>query len=83
MTKQSAAMAAQQDSNVINIIDGKIAAGTAITAFSAIQEATDWIDTANEVTGLALTIIGVVVGLATLCYTVERALKVRAERKDK
>jgi len=56
------------------MLDGKAALGTIMTATSG------WIDWAEPVVTMTVTII---VGGATLWYTVERALKLRKERKDK
>lgn len=57
-----------------HMIDGKAAFGAIMTATSG------WIDWAEPVVTMTVTII---VGGATLWYTVERALKLRKERKDK
>lgn len=62
---------------VIHMLDGKAAAGTLAT-ISAATSGT-WLDVAEPLVTITMTVI---VGSATLWYTIERALKLRKERKD-
>lgn len=55
-------------------MDGKILTGTLATFASA---SSTWLDTVTPIVTITVTVI---VGAATLWYTVERALKVRQER---
>lgn len=59
-------------------MDSKIVVGTFATAASL---GGTWLEHANAWGELVLTAIGICVGLATLWYTVERARKLRRERK--
>lgn len=59
------------------MLDGKAAAGTVATVASA--SSGTWLDTAEPAVTITMTIV---VGTATLWYTIERALKLRKERKD-
>jgi len=59
------------------MLDGKAAAGTLAT-ISAATSGT-WLDVAEPLVTITMTVI---VGSATLWYTIERALKLRKERKD-
>lgn len=58
------------------MFDAKAVAGTLATMSAA---STSWIDLAEPVVTMTVTII---VGGATLWYTIERALKLRKERKQ-
>ena len=60
--------------------DKIVLSGTAVTA--ATTGAT-WVEQANSYGQLAVTVICSVVGVATLWYTLERARKLRRERKEK
>jgi len=59
------------------MLDAKAVAGTLATMSAA---STSWLDMAEPIVTMTVTII---VGGATLWYTVERALKLRKERKNK
>ena len=60
------------------MLDGKVIFGAAIVMGATAQS---WIQTANDYATLTLTVIGVLVGIATLWYTILRARKVRLELK--
>ena len=59
------------------VLDGRAITGTLLTAGAAVST---WVEMANAYGQLVLTIVGIVVGVATLWYTIERALKLRKER---
>ncbi len=61
------------------MLDVKAVAGAVIVMGAAVQS---WIQTANDYATLAVTVIGGLVGIATIWYTVERARRLRRERKD-
>lgn len=60
------------------VVDTKVGAGTALTMMAATSDS--WLTTAEPLVTMVMTII---VGGATLWYTVERAIKLRKERKEK
>lgn len=64
----------------IAVLDGKAFLGAGVTASASVVS---WIDTANLYGQFVLTVIGIVVGLATLWYTVERAKRLRRARLDR
>ena len=59
---------------ILPMIDAKSILGTAMTATAG------WVDWAEPIVTMTVTIV---VGGATLWYTIERALKLRKERKNK
>jgi len=61
------------------MLDPKVFVGAAITLSAG---ANSWIDQAQSYGQLMVTGIGVVVGILTVWYTVERIRKLRHERKD-
>ena len=61
------------------MFDGKILVGAMLTASAA---ASSWVEQANSYGQLIITVIGIVVGLATLWYTWEKATSLRAQRKQ-
>jgi hypothetical protein len=61
------------------MLDMKATSGAVIVAMAA---ANSWIEVVSDYTSLAVNVVGVLVGIATLWYTVERARKLRAERKE-
>ena len=66
-----------QDNNTVkelHMIDGKAMLGTVTTAGVGVG---GWLDVAEPVITIVMTLI---VGAATLWYTVERAMKLRKER---
>jgi len=63
--------------NVQTMIDAKALTGTLMTMTAATGS---WLDVAEPIVTMTVTIL---VGGATLWYTIERALKLRKERKDK
>lgn len=62
------------------MLDGKSIVGTFFTLGAG---ALSWVEQATAYGQLALTVIGSLVGVATLYYTVLRARKVRAELRDR
>ena len=60
------------------MFDIKALSGTALTAGAA---GMSWIETANEIGQLTLTVIGIVVGIATLWYTIIRVKALRKKGK--
>lgn len=58
------------------MVDGKAVLGTVTTAGIGFG---GWLDVAEPIVTITVTIV---VGAVTLWYTVERALKLRKERKD-
>lgn len=61
---------------IVHMVDAKAAAGTIMTMAAA---STSWIEMAEPIVTMVTTVL---VGGATLWYTVERATKLRKERKD-
>lgn len=64
------------DKGIVHMLDAKAATGTLATMTAA---STSWLDIAEPIVTMTVTII---VGGATLWYTIERALKLRRERKQ-
>ena len=61
------------------MLDGKMVTG-AVVAMTV--TASSWVEQANEYGMLVTTCIGALVGIATLWYMIEKARKLRRERKD-
>lgn len=61
------------------LLDPKVVVGTALTAGAAVQS---WIDTASPYAQLGVTVIGGVVGLATLYYTVQRIRALKRKENE-
>jgi uncharacterized membrane protein YidH (DUF202 family) len=64
------------DKEISAMMDLKAVFGTALTTASA---GASWLDIAEPIVTMSMTVI---VGGATLWYTVERAMKLRKERKN-
>lgn len=60
------------------MIEPRVFVGTVFTAGAAVST---WVEQANEWGQFGLTVLGIFVGIATLWYTIERARKLRKERK--
>lgn len=60
----------------LNVLDPKAAAGTLLTATAA---SSSWLEIAEPIVTITVTLL---VGGATLWYTIERAMKLRRERRD-
>ena len=58
------------------MIDSKMLVGTVLTASAAVST---WVEQANAYGQLALTAVGIVVGLFTAWYTIERIRKLRQD----
>jgi len=61
----------------MHMLDAKAMAGTLATISAA---STSWLEIAEPIVTMTVTII---VGGATLWYTIERALKLRSQRKER
>lgn len=62
------------------MFDGKLLVGTMVTASAA---ASTWIEQVNSYGQLAVTVIGIAVGLLTGWYAWERATKLRYQRRER
>lgn len=60
--------------------DKVVLLGTVLTAAAT---GVTWVEQVNNYGQLGITVVGVLVGVATLWYTLERARKLRRERKEK
>lgn len=60
------------------MFDGKVLVGTLLTASAA---ASTWVEQANAYGQLVLTVGGIIVACLTAWYTLERARKLRRERR--
>ena len=66
--------------NVLTTIDPKAAVGATVVMGAAAQS---WIETASPYVQFVVTVIGGLVGILTLYYTVLRVRKLRKELTDK